>query len=246
MTAWKDHFLPPPQINMNRIGAANWAAFVGGGTRIADAVRRNLEERLGGDLAGLSILDFGCGCGRALLPLSVGLPATRFTGVDVDDSAIDYLRGQCAGLDLRVTNFTPPLPFRDGYFDAVYSISIWTHLAPEDQIPWLREMVRVTKPGGFILLSVSSRTALNRRQRRGDAGWTEITDDDLTCDGLIFRPYTGACKDVWLPNIASPYGLTLHDAAWVRDHFSPVATVLDVRIDEIDNCQDLVVMRTPR
>lgn len=245
MTVWHHRLAPPPQINMNRVGAANWENFIQSGERIAAAVRRNLEEQFDGDLTGLSILDFGCGSGRALLPLNAALPATRFTGVDIDDSAIDYLRSQCAGLDLRATRFTPPLPFRDASFDAVYSISIWTHLCPEDQIPWLRELVRVVKPGGTILLSVSSRTALQRRQARRDPGWETITSDDLSRDGLIFIAYPEAGKDVWRPNVTGPYGLTLHDAAWIRQHFSPLAEVLDVRIDAVDNCQDLVILRTP-
>ena len=47
----------------------------------------------------------------------------------------------------------PPLPFDDGFFDFVFSISVFTHIPEDMQFAWLSELRRVLKVGGTALLS---------------------------------------------------------------------------------------------
>ncbi len=43
----------------------------------------------------------------------------------------------------------PSLPIADGYFDLVSAFSVFTHL-DHDEIPWLLELRRVVRSGGYI------------------------------------------------------------------------------------------------
>jgi SAM-dependent methyltransferase len=45
----------------------------------------------------------------------------------------------------------------DGKFELIYSYSVLTHLSADRQKPWMKELVRVLKPGGMFLLTVSGK-----------------------------------------------------------------------------------------
>ena len=47
----------------------------------------------------------------------------------------------------------PSLPIADGYFDLVSAFSVFTHL-DQDEIPWLLELRRVVRPGGYVYATV--------------------------------------------------------------------------------------------
>jgi SAM-dependent methyltransferase len=47
----------------------------------------------------------------------------------------------------------PPLPFPAGTFGLAYAFSVFTHLPADQQRPWLLELVRVLRPGGYLVLS---------------------------------------------------------------------------------------------
>jgi len=238
--------IDPPDIrNLQRVGAPNWSEFQAAGRRISRqllvAILQEMPQFASG---GMNVLDFGCGCGRVLYPMLELLPDHHFHGVDVDQSAIDYLRTQLPDIDLRCTDFQPPLPFTDQYFDLVYSISIWTHLSPPDQMTWLAEVARVTKKGGYVFISTSSYSALKARKLRGDPGWSQVSEDDLNRRGVIFIPYavTGDSQDVWTPGITADYGLTVNSPSYCSENFGQGMQVEKVMADHIDGVQDLVVL----
>lgn len=237
---------PPDISNLHRVGAPNWSEFQAAGRRISrqllTSVLREVPQVASG---GMNLLDFGCGCGRVLYPMLEMLPGHHFHAVDVDRSAVDYLRTQLPDIDLRCTDFHPPLPFSDQYFDLIYSISIWTHLSPPDQISWLAELARVTKRGGYLFISTSSHSALKARKLRGDPGWSGVTEDNLNQQGVIFVPYDVArdSRDLWTPGITAEYGLTLNAPSYCRENFNREMRVEKVLVDHIDGVQDLVVLQ---
>ncbi len=47
----------------------------------------------------------------------------------------------------------PSLPISDGYFDLVSAFSVFTHF-DHDEIPWLLELRRIVRPGGYIYATV--------------------------------------------------------------------------------------------
>jgi Methyltransferase domain len=170
--AWSQTIELPPASEMKLIGSNSPEIFVAQGTRMARVIAGEIREYFGEFRKDLRILDFGCGVGRVLLPISRAHSA-RWFGCDVNKGAIDYLKRAVPEVATTQTNFRPPLPFEDNSFDCVYSISIWTHLPMDMQLPWLAEIRRILRPGGLALISTSGGYVVDLRRRRGDAGWTE-------------------------------------------------------------------------
>jgi acetyltransferase-like isoleucine patch superfamily enzyme/SAM-dependent methyltransferase len=107
-----------------------------------------------------SILDFGCGCGRMLLWMEELGRAQMLHGTDIDAEAIAWCREHIPYAKLSVNAGDPPLPFADGAFDLIFNHSVFTHIDERRQDAWLAELRRVTRPGGFVILSTHGEVAL--------------------------------------------------------------------------------------
>ena len=102
----------------------------------------------------LHILDIGCGPGTITTSLAALVPTGHVTGVDTSPDVIVHARTLAAQTDIpsgRVT-FTEgsihALPFDDAVFDVVHVHQVLQHCG--SPVAALREMRRVTKPGGII------------------------------------------------------------------------------------------------
>ena len=93
------------------------------------------------------ILDVGCGTGANLLMLSQYGDAE---GVDVSEDALSFCRER--GLNNVKLGAAEALPYDDGTFDLVTALDVVEHL--DDDLAGLREMRRVLRPGGRVLLFV--------------------------------------------------------------------------------------------
>jgi SAM-dependent methyltransferase len=100
-------------------------------------------------------LEFGCGCGRMLLHMKEIAEKTELHGVDIDAQAIGWVQGHIPWVKSAVNGGLPPLDFPDEWFDLIFNQSVFTHLDESYQDAWLAELVRITKPGGALVLSVS-------------------------------------------------------------------------------------------
>jgi ubiquinone/menaquinone biosynthesis C-methylase UbiE len=100
-----------------------------------------------------SALDFGCGVGRLTSALSRHFGTV--TGVDISPPMLEHARKILAD-DPRcrvVLGDGPDLAgFCDDSFDLVYSSLVLQHMAPGLADGYLAEFVRVTRPGGAIVL----------------------------------------------------------------------------------------------
>jgi ubiquinone/menaquinone biosynthesis C-methylase UbiE len=115
---------------------------------------RLMGERLG--FARISsVLDVGCGVGHWGRALAQVLPAdARLTGVDQEAQWVGAaaLRAQHAGLAPRcsfVQGDALALPFPDAAFDMTTCQTVLIHVSNPRAA--LREMMRVTRPGGLVL-----------------------------------------------------------------------------------------------
>jgi SAM-dependent methyltransferase len=112
------------------------------------------------------ILDAGCGSGRNMVELA------RYgvvTGVELSGTSVELARERGAGevLEGSVMN----MPFDEGAFDLTVSLDVIEHL--RDDVGALRELRRVTKPGGALLVTVpayqwlwSGHDVINHHHRR--------------------------------------------------------------------------------
>jgi SAM-dependent methyltransferase len=231
---WAGRIDLPAAHQMKRIGSATADSFVRQGTRMARVIERELRVYFGDLQVNLRILDFGCGAGRVLLPLSDRLKA-EWHASDVDETAIEYLRGALPNASVRTNGYQPPLEYSDDYFDCVYSISLWTHLPVALQLKWLSEIRRILKPNGLALLTTAGPDVAEIHRKKRKAGWQEVTVDDVRKAGIVYRPYA----DPKLPGIAGSYGLSVHDPAWIARVWDKVLTVISTRERAIEARQDL-------
>ena len=93
------------------------------------------------------ILDVGCGTGANLLMLSNYGDAE---GVDISEDALAFCRER--GLQKVKHGAAEELPYEDGTFDLVTALDVVEHI--DDDVASLREMRRVLRPDGRVLLFV--------------------------------------------------------------------------------------------
>jgi len=106
------------------------------------------------------VLDVGCGTGSDIREMVLATNSkARFVGIDsseimvgkarsltpdsmLESRAVSYLRGNVS-----------QLPFNNGTFDSVRADRVFQHLGKEREA--IREIIRVTKPGGKIVIADS-------------------------------------------------------------------------------------------
>ena len=102
-----------------------------------------------------SILDFGCGIGNTVRLLARAFPKTVVTGVDPSQEIIEVARER-SSTDARRCRFVVQeethLPFPDESFDVGFTSNVLHHIPRRDHLSWIRELRRVIRPNGMILL----------------------------------------------------------------------------------------------
>lgn len=101
--------------------------------------------------AGQRVLDVGCGPGALTRVLAQRCGAESISAVDPSESFVVAAQERVPGVDVRRAG-ADALPFADGAFDATLA-QLVVHFMP-DPVAGLREMARVTRPGGVVAACV--------------------------------------------------------------------------------------------
>jgi SAM-dependent methyltransferase len=236
----------PPRRLRARAGAPGADSFVQGGRQTAEELA-GLMRVTGGDPARLSsVLDFGCGAGRVLPHFAHIAPDATCVGCDVDEAAIRWAARNQRAIGWSLTSFHPPLPYPDGAFDLVYSVSVFSHLDRGLAAVWLEELRRVLAPGGLALLSIHGPQAFDRfRNGAATTSWcgpSTFRRGPLGADEFVFAPYR---RSFWtdgdLPGVGREYGLAFHGPDHARALWGRALQVVEVRARALTNWQDVVV-----
>ncbi len=143
--------LPPPAL-AERVSDLSGDAFRLSGLKAFTDVWDQIAKHKG-DPATLTILDWGCGCGRISRYLArAGVRELR--GCDIDPEAVQWCSENLPGEFTRCDP-EPPLPYHDGEIDAAFASSVFTHLGRDHQQRWLRELRRILAPDGLLVASVA-------------------------------------------------------------------------------------------
>jgi ubiquinone/menaquinone biosynthesis C-methylase UbiE len=141
-------------VHDRRGGKWDPAEFFGRGKSEIDAVLK-YTAAAGITLTMNDALDFGCGVGR--LTQALGDHFTRVVGVDISSTMVEEAeRHNRHGARVRyLVNDVPDLKvFGDASFDFVYSNITLQHVPPEPALAYIREFVRMIRPGGTALFQV--------------------------------------------------------------------------------------------
>lgn len=131
------------------------------GVRFVDRIMERFCEYGEVESSYANVLEIGCGVGRFLKPL-----ACRFkdvTGVDISREMLKTARRYLKGLPnvtMQLNDGTSLENFEDESFDYCFSAGVFQHITHIEVIlDYIREAVRVLKPGGLFLFQfVGSRT----------------------------------------------------------------------------------------
>ncbi|AGL15341.1 class I SAM-dependent methyltransferase [Actinoplanes sp. N902-109] len=107
--------------------------------------------------SGASLLDVGCGPGTITADLATHITPGRVTALERTAEALDLARAEIARRGLTTVDFAVgdvhALDFPDDTFDVVHAHQVLQHIG--DPVQALREMRRVTRPGGIVAVRES-------------------------------------------------------------------------------------------
>lgn len=160
-----------------------------------------ISEKIG--MNGKKILDIGCGKGGYLRNLVPAFPGNHFYGVDISYEVLKYL--DVEDVEKRLGNLTC-VPYTDDTFDLTYTCEALEHAVDIDSA--IREMSRVTKPGGYIVVIDKN------RERFGEMviGEWEQWFDENELKNLMGKYCTEVSVDKKVSYEAEDYGLFY---AWI-------------------------------
>lgn len=164
---------------------------------VTDACEAAALRPLIGDVAGRAVLDIGCGDGT--LAAELARAGARVTGLDPDAAMLRVAAARDIAL---VQGRIEALPFATARFDLVTAVTVLCFV--HDEATAWREMARVLRPGGALVIGELGRWnlwALRRRIRgwMGSRLWRSAVfhsaaqlRDAATAAGLVVEEVRGA------------------------------------------------------
>ncbi len=149
---------PPPLADpagadhlSTRDGYDRWAAIYDDEDNPLIRLEAPVIHELTGPVAGLDVLDLGCGTGRWAMQWAER--GANVTGVDFSDGMLAKARKKPGAERIRFEahDLTAPLPFADGAFDLITCCLVLEHLPNLE--PVFREMGRLCRGAGAIVIS---------------------------------------------------------------------------------------------
>ena len=100
---------------------------------------------------GMRVVDLGCGSGRLASALH-RRGRFSYVGIDIIQALLDYARTKAPSYQF-IRHRELSIPQKDASTDIVSAFSLYTHLLQAEIFIYLRETVRILKPGGKAVFS---------------------------------------------------------------------------------------------
>lgn len=226
--------VPPVSLRMGYATESD-AAYLESGERSAAAVRRLLADHGLTLQPGQRLLDWGCAAGRVLRGFRAEAEAGEAWGVDTDAPSICWAKENLSPpFHFAVCSDLPHLPFRDGYFQLVYGLSVITHI---DHLldAWLLELRRILAPGGAAVLSFHDEHTVRALMQGPRPPWLPA---GLSLEEILRHEVTLVRGELW----SRTY--TFYRGDWLRRELSRWFEVVELR-PGLEYFQSGVLLRTP-
>jgi SAM-dependent methyltransferase len=230
--------MPAPGVHT----MAQGPAAAGGSTYYADIVADALAET---DMAlrpGMMGLDFGCSSGRVVRVLAAAYPEIAWHGCDPIPDAIEWAAANLPGIGFERSPEYPPLSFEDDSFDFAFAISIWSHFSEAAALDWLREMRRIIRPGGRLLITTHGDQTIAHTHSEGVRSLRQLAEvrESLFERGFWYAAEFGEAGD---HGIANPdWGTAFLSAEWLLGKLTPEWHVAFFRPGRVEANQDVYVL----
>jgi SAM-dependent methyltransferase len=222
--------LPPDHLQIRQVGGVWGRSFYQEGRLLLSNLEAAFRDAGKPLAAAEAILDFGCGCGRVLASFADLPHRGELWGCDIDGQAIAWIEANLGFLArFRKNAALPPTGFERGQFDAIYAVSVFTHLPEEMQFAWLTELRRIIRPGGVLVASV-----------HGGQHWSEADPAlriEVAMRGFAYRMPQAT------PGLPDFYHLAFHSEAYVRAKWTRFFDLAAYRERLIHGAHDVVVLR---
>jgi SAM-dependent methyltransferase len=128
--------------------------FFSSGERHVEEVLGHARDLFGPDYIPESVLDYGCGVGRILIPFA--RRARRVVGVDVAPSMREEARRNCVAAGIQGVDILEPadLATLGPEFDLVHSVLVLQHVPVPDGERIVSDLTRLLRPGGVGVIHI--------------------------------------------------------------------------------------------
>jgi ubiquinone/menaquinone biosynthesis C-methylase UbiE len=226
--------LPPARLRFRVHGDLDALSFLETGRQCSQDLTDAIA-RIGKDLSSFrQVLDFGCGCGRTLLWLRDTATSTCVYGTDIDADAIAWCQRRIGFARFFVNNPSPPLVFPDESFDLVYVFSVFTHLDEKHQLEWLKELQRVTRRGGNVIITVRGSF---QQAKMSAQELSKLSKSGFLCSQMPNKAMHGIFPE-W-------YQMATHTREYIQTEFTRYFNFLDYVPTGLDHSQDVVILQRP-
>lgn len=181
-------------------------------------------------LENVKILDWGCGPGRIIrhMPNFLGNGCEMY-GTDYNKNSIAWCSKNIPDAKFNLNTLDAKLPYSDNFFDAIYGISIFTHLSENKHLEWYQELFRVLKPNGIMFLTT-----------QGDNFKSKLTESELvkySKGELVVRAKVKEGHRTFSAFHPNDYMIQLYKPASILEH------IVRTPQDENDFPQDIWIIR---
>lgn len=160
-------FTLPPDYLLYESFQLNYRLYYETGIETAEWLASHLKRYI--NLENAKILDWGCGPGRIVrhLPEFTGEKCEIY-GTDYNRQSIVWCSRNLKSIKFNHNSLVAKLPYPDNYFDAIYGLSIFTHLSEQMHFEWAAELMRIIKPNGILFVTTQGevyKTKLLEKER---------------------------------------------------------------------------------
>lgn len=157
-----DFPVPPAHLAFDAYGSINWKSYFDSGVMHSKVIADILNKEMMTD--NIRILEWGCGPGRIIRHLEGALRHNNVEiyGSDYNVESIEWCRDNIKGIKFSINQLQPPFPLEANFLDCLYAISVFTHLSEAMHFEWIKEIRRVVKPNGLIIITTHGDSATDR------------------------------------------------------------------------------------